>query len=144
MLIGPEDSLAPVANSRPPLLPLEATPVDRVASPLDPPPAASLEDRVNDPDPVDTPAPEAILTLPPMPVEEELDPARISTDPPLPAVVAPAYIDTLPEDPPLEEPDDITKEPLGPALLSPLPRLKEPVLSSPDPLPIATGPEDPL
>ena len=114
-----------------------------LASPLEPTPSTSLEYIFKDPDPVDTPTPEEMLTSPPRPFDDELDPALICTDPPLPAVDVPTLREMLPADPPLEVPVDTTTEPEDPVLLDPLPRDSVPVGAAPDPLPSVTEPLEP-
>ena len=110
------------------------------ASPLEPAPSTSLEYIFSEPEPVDTPTPEEMLTSPPRPLDEELDPALIWTDPPLPAADGPTLSDMLPAEPPLEVPVDTRTDPDGPALLDPLPRERVPVAPAPDPLPRVTEP----
>ena len=114
-----------------------------LASPLEPTPSTSLEYIFKDPDPVDTPTPEEMLTSPPRPFDDELDPALICMDPPLPAVDVPTLREMLPADPPLEVPVDTTTEPEEPVLLDPLPRDSDPVVAAPDPLPSVTEPLEP-
>ena len=114
-----------------------------LASPLEPTPSTSLEYIFKDPDPVDTPTPEEMLTSPPRPFDDELDPALICTDPPLPAVDLPTLREMLPADPPLEVPVDTTTEPEEPVLLDPLPRDSDPVVAAPDPLLSVTEPLEP-
>ena len=67
-----------------PLTPREEDPLSNVAGPEEPTPVVSLERRRRKPDPVETPTPVEMLISPPDPVEEELDPAAIITDPPSP------------------------------------------------------------
>ena len=114
-----------------------------LASPLEPTPSTSLEYIFKDPDPVDTPTPEEMLTSPPRPFDDELDPALICTDPPLPAVDVPTIREMLPDVPPLDVPVDTTTAPEVPVLLDPLPSDSVPVASDPEPLPITTEPDGP-
>jgi hypothetical protein len=125
-LIDPEALLGPVSNTKVPLVPEAAIPVVREASPLDPAPSTSLDCSCRDPDPVDTPLPVEMLTSPPRPLVELLDPAAINTDPPLPPAEAPTLSEILPDDPPLEVPVDTTTDPVEPMTLPPLPRFKDP------------------
>ena len=92
-----------------------------VALPLEPAPDTLLEDSARLPEPVKMPTPVDTLTLPPAPLEEELEPAEICTPPPLPESEDPTSRDTLPAAPPVAEPVDSSSEPEDPLLLPPLP-----------------------
>jgi hypothetical protein len=133
-LIDPEALLGPVSNTKVPLVPEAAKPVVTEASPLDPAPNTSLDCSCRDPDPVDTPLPVEMLTLPPVPEGEELDPAIISTEPPTPDVESPTARVILPADPPYDEPVDNTIEPEDPVLLpdSSMTAPLEPLVLEPD------------
>ena len=98
------------------------------ASPLEPAPSTSLEYIFSEPEPVDTPTPEEMLTSPPRPLDEELDPALIWTDPPLPAADGPTLSDMLPAEPPVDVPVNRMSEPDVPFILSPLPTVTRPLL----------------
>ena len=69
-----------------------------------------------------------MLTLPPRPDAEELDPALISTDPPLPTLARPADIVMFPPEPPREIPVYSDRDPAEPLPLSPLPSVTIPLL----------------
>jgi len=93
-----------------------------LALPLEPAPVTLLERMFTLPEPVDTPTPEDMLTSPPAPLEELLDPAEMVTSPPSPEPERPTTTDRLPAVPagaaPLEleeEPVVSVAAPLGPA-----------------------------
>ena len=123
-----------------PVTPSSLEPLSITVEPDGPDPVVSLECNRTSPEPVETPTPEEMLTSPPRPFDDELDPALICTDPPLPAVDVPTLREMLPADPPLEVPVDTTTEPEDPVLLDPLPRDSDPVVAAPDPLPSVTEP----
>jgi len=126
-----------------PVTPSSLEPLSITVEPDGPDPVVSLERNRTSPEPVETPTPEEMLTSPPRPFDDELDPALICTDPPLPAVDVPTLREMLPADPPLEVPVDTTTEPEEPVLLDPLPRDSVPVVAAPDPLPSVTEPLEP-
>jgi hypothetical protein len=80
--LEPEE-LEPEATLSAPLKPETAEPVTTKASPLEPVPDTSLERILRVPDPVEMPTPVDTLMSPPWPEDEELEPAEISTLPPL-------------------------------------------------------------
>ena len=110
-----------------PVAPSSLDPLSITVEPDGPDPVVSLERNRTSPEPVETPTPEEMLTSPPRPFDDELDPALICTDPPLPAVDVPTLREMLPADPPLEVPVDTTTEPEDPVLLDPLPSVTEPL-----------------
>ena len=70
---------------------------------------------MDDPDPVLT------ATLPPAPVELELEPPEITTEPPSPESEGPTRTEMLPALPPVEYPVDKSKAPDEPLEAKPVP-----------------------
>ena len=78
-------------------------------------PTTGLEPNAIEPEPVESPTPVVTDTSPPVPLDDELEPAIIVTEPPLPTSEEPTTTETLPALPPIDEPVETTTDPDEPA-----------------------------
>jgi hypothetical protein len=122
----------PVDRSIEPLSPLEDEPVRNEASPLAPFPLTLSDEITICPEPVRTPVPDTREMEPPMPREEDVDPAARRTEPPEPAEEDPGEICKSPASPPSEDPVESNMEPDEDAAESPVERDTNPLEDEPE------------